>query len=449
MTDPRASSRSSAGSALPADRRAPARLRRAARPRPRGPRARAGAALHGLRRAVLPPGLPAREPDPRVERPRAPRRLADAQRAPARDEQLPRVHGQALPRPLRGGVRPHDQRRRRHDQGDRARDRRARDRGGLGRPAAAEPSTGRSIGVVGSGPAGLACAQQLAAPATRSPCTSATTARRPAALWDPRLQARQAIGRPANRAARGRGRHVRVRGRVRRRPRPRRAARPARRGRARNRRAAPARPEPARTRARRHPSRDAVPHRAEPAGRRPGGRSDRAHGRGQAGRDPRRRRHLRGLPRERPARGCHLRDRDRPRPHAAARANAAADVARVAGAAALLPGARRGRRAPVGDRDGGVRRTGRTDRVVAARAASSTRSTPRRARGGAFPSRTSHSTSTSSSSPSASSASSRRTDSPKGSASASRRAARSRPTAVSRPVSMACSRVATACAAQT
>ena len=46
------------------------RLRRAAAARGRGPRARAGAALHGLRRAVLPHRLPARQPDPRLERPR-------------------------------------------------------------------------------------------------------------------------------------------------------------------------------------------------------------------------------------------------------------------------------------------------------------------------------------------------------------------------------------------
>ena len=38
--------------------------------------AAAGRALHGLRHPVLPPGLPARQPDPRLERPRLPRPLA-------------------------------------------------------------------------------------------------------------------------------------------------------------------------------------------------------------------------------------------------------------------------------------------------------------------------------------------------------------------------------------
>ncbi len=81
---------------LPAGRGAHPRLRRAARPRARGARTRAGPALHGLRRAVLPSGLPALEPDPRVERPRAPRRLAARVGAPPPHEQLPRVHRQAL-----------------------------------------------------------------------------------------------------------------------------------------------------------------------------------------------------------------------------------------------------------------------------------------------------------------------------------------------------------------
>ena len=42
--------------------------------------ARAGRALHGVRRAVLPPRLPARQPDPGLERPRLPRPVARGDR---------------------------------------------------------------------------------------------------------------------------------------------------------------------------------------------------------------------------------------------------------------------------------------------------------------------------------------------------------------------------------
>ena len=142
---------------------------------------RAGRALHGVRRPVLPPRLPAREPDPRLERPRLPRPLARGDRAAPPHEQLPGVHRPPLPRAVRGRVRARDQRgRRRHDQADRARDRRPRLGRGLDRPAAARGrDAGARVAVVGSGPAGLACAQQLdRARPQRSPCSSAT---RPAA----------------------------------------------------------------------------------------------------------------------------------------------------------------------------------------------------------------------------------------------------------------------------
>ena len=45
------------------------------RPLPLARAARPGRALHGVRRAVLPQRLPARQPDPRLERPRLPRQL--------------------------------------------------------------------------------------------------------------------------------------------------------------------------------------------------------------------------------------------------------------------------------------------------------------------------------------------------------------------------------------
>ena len=177
-----------------------ARLRRAARARrPRASCAsrRSAAWTAACRSATT--GCPLGEPDPRLERPRAPRRLArrPSERLHAH-EQLPRVHGQALPRALRGGVRPHDQRRRRHDQGDRA----ARSPSARSTRAGSCPSLpacrpGRSVGIVGSGPAGLACA---AAARARRPRGHGVRARRPprrpAALRHPRLQARQGVRRP-------------------------------------------------------------------------------------------------------------------------------------------------------------------------------------------------------------------------------------------------------------
>ena len=60
--------------------------------------ARAGRALHGVRRAVLSQRLSAREPDPGLERPRLPRPLGRGDRAVAPHEQLPRVHGPPLSR---------------------------------------------------------------------------------------------------------------------------------------------------------------------------------------------------------------------------------------------------------------------------------------------------------------------------------------------------------------
>ena len=118
--------------------------------------------LHELRHPVLPPGLSAGQPHPGVERPGLPPRLARGHRAAARHQQLPRVHRHALPRPVRGGVRAGDQLRRRHDQAGRDRDHRPGVGRGLGAAAeGARPAPGKKVAVVGSGPAGLAAAQQL------------------------------------------------------------------------------------------------------------------------------------------------------------------------------------------------------------------------------------------------------------------------------------------------
>ena len=89
-------------------------------------------------------------------------RLAGRDRAAARDEQLPRVHRPAVPGAVRGRVRARHQRAAGHDQADRGRDRRPRVGGGLAsRRSSPTTKTGKRVAVVGSGPAGLAAAQQL------------------------------------------------------------------------------------------------------------------------------------------------------------------------------------------------------------------------------------------------------------------------------------------------
>ena len=101
------------------------------------PAAEAGRPLHGLRHPVLPQRLPARQPDPGVERPGLPRRLARGDRAAARHQQLPRVHRPALPGAVRGGVRARHQPGPGDDQAGRGRDHRPRLGRGLGHAAAA------------------------------------------------------------------------------------------------------------------------------------------------------------------------------------------------------------------------------------------------------------------------------------------------------------------------
>ena len=122
-------------------------------------------------------GCPLGQPDPRLERPRLPRPLADAIAPAARHQQLPRVHRPALPGAVRGRLRARDPRGRRgHDQADR--ELRSSTAPGTragscrGRPRV---ETGRSVAVVGSGPAGMAAA---AAAAPRRPRGHALRARR-------------------------------------------------------------------------------------------------------------------------------------------------------------------------------------------------------------------------------------------------------------------------------
>ena len=144
----------------------------------RGGAARAGRALHGLRHPVLPRGLPARQPDPGLERPRAPRqRWREAIDQLHATNNFPEFTGLICPAPCESACVLDDQRRPGDDRADRAGDRRARLRGGLGRarPARAR-APARRVAVVGSGPAGLAVAAELNKRGHRSPSTSATRA---------------------------------------------------------------------------------------------------------------------------------------------------------------------------------------------------------------------------------------------------------------------------------
>ena len=163
-----------------------------------------------MRRAVLPPRLPAREPDPRLERPRLPRPLARGDRPAAPDEQLPRVHRTSLPGAVRGGVRARDQRGRSgHDQAGRACDRQPRVGRGLDRAATARDTHGqeRRRDRLRAGRARL----RAAARARRRGGDRVRARRgrgRARALRRARVQDREATRRPPRRATRCRGRRV-------------------------------------------------------------------------------------------------------------------------------------------------------------------------------------------------------------------------------------------------
>ncbi len=146
----RPASSSSAGR-LPARRPVPVRLRdwrEVYEPFPEEEAVRAGGALHGLRHPLLPRRMPARQPHPGVERPRLPGRLARGPRTAPRHQQLPGVHGAAVPRAVRGVLRARHQRRARRHRAHRVRDRRAGLVRGLGAPA--RPAVG-AHGQVGGG----------------------------------------------------------------------------------------------------------------------------------------------------------------------------------------------------------------------------------------------------------------------------------------------------------
>ncbi len=176
---------------------------------PPGEGAHPGRALHGLRHPVLPHRLPAREPHPRVERPRLPRRLARRVRATARHQQLPRVHRPAVPGAVRGGLRARHQRAAGDDQADRGRDRRPRVGGGLaaaGRPRDQDRQARRGGRFRPGRPRGRAAAD--ARGPRRHGLRTGRPHRRPAPLRHPRVQDGEAPPRPARRADARRGHPV-------------------------------------------------------------------------------------------------------------------------------------------------------------------------------------------------------------------------------------------------
>ena len=146
-----------------------------------GPRAAAdhhhpGRPLHGLRHPVLPPGLPAGQHHPGVERPGLARRLGRRDRAAARDQQLPGVHRPAVPGAVRDRLRARHQPGPGDDQERRGLDHRP----GVGvrlRPAAAARSGSRAARSRSSAPARPASPPPSSSPApvTRSRSTSAPT----------------------------------------------------------------------------------------------------------------------------------------------------------------------------------------------------------------------------------------------------------------------------------
>ena len=266
----------------------------------------AGDPVHGLRHPVLPPGLPAGQPDPGVERPgvhattgvRPPRRCTP----PTTSRSSPA--GCARPRarpPACSGINDGPG----HHQAGRGRDHRPR----LVEPGLVAPlppdTAHRQAGRGGRLRPGRAGRRPAARPGrSRGHRVRARRRdRRPAALRHPGLQAGEAPHRPAAGAAGGRGRHVPHRRATSASTSPSRSSATARRGAARLRRARPrdTAPAPGR-RPRRRPPGDGAPGRREPGGRR--ARSDAAADRRgrQARGHHRRRRHRGRLPRRRTGR---------------------------------------------------------------------------------------------------------------------------------------------------
>ena len=199
--------------ALPTRRpvpRAPARTGTRSTSRSRTSRpADPGHPVHGLRHPVLPQRLPARQPDPGVERPGLPRPLARRHRPAARHQQLPGVHRPAVPGAVRGGLRARHQRRPGHHQAGRGRDHRPGLGRGLGRAGAAD----RAHRQAGRGRRQRARPvwprpSSSPGPATRRGLRARRPHRRAAALRHPRVQDGEAGARPPAGPDGGRGHRV-------------------------------------------------------------------------------------------------------------------------------------------------------------------------------------------------------------------------------------------------
>jgi hypothetical protein len=303
--------------------------------------------LHGVRRAVLPSGLPAGQSDPGLERSRLQGRVARRDRSAARHERLPGVHRTDLPGAVRGGLRAGDQRRCRGDQVDRRwrssnEHSRKVDRASCDGAAERSPCGGR--GVRASGSRGRRAAEPPRARSVR--VRARRGARRPHAVWRARLQARQADHRPPRRAARARGGTGALRRRGRCRRGRCRTGGGGRRRRAGDGRAGGARAAAARARPGRRAPRDGLPVRAQPLGGLAAGEPDQR--RGPSRRCDRRWRHGDGLRRQRPPRAGGQRH-DVRQLHAPRRDQDARDraLARRSQAAGIDLRPRRGRRSPL------------------------------------------------------------------------------------------------------
>ena len=303
--------------------------------------------MHGLRRPVLPPGLPAGQPHPRVERPRLARSLAPGDRTATRHEQLPGIHRGAVSRSMRGRVRAGDQHRPSHDQAGRAADHRPRLGPRVGDTAPAEDADG-SNGHRRRLRTSRARRRPAAHPGRprRGRLRTGRPDRRTAALRHPRVQDAEAPARPAPPADEGRRHDLPGRSGGRQRPRRRTAPLPVRRRGPGRRRHRPAGATRNRSRTRRYPPGDGVSDLGKPgARRRPGRVPD--HRRGPRRRHHRRGRHRNRLPGHRPPAGSPIGGTPRHPATPTRAAHPGHAVADLPGHLSDVPRPRGGRRTPV------------------------------------------------------------------------------------------------------
>ena len=153
--------------------------------------------MHGLRHPVLPSGMPAGQPDSRLERSRLPRSLGAGDRAAARHEQFSRVHRPPLSRAVRRVVRARHQRRPGHDQVDRSLDHRegVRRRMGDGEAAARAHGQDGRRHRIGPGRSGRGRSAEPRGP-FRDGLREIRSHRRPAALRHSRVQDGEEVPEP-------------------------------------------------------------------------------------------------------------------------------------------------------------------------------------------------------------------------------------------------------------